>query len=251
MLSTRLVGVALAVGLGLLTVLAWMSIPLTPGVNPLILLVLWFNLAIMLTALGIEAGRRPYSLHLMHLVCMFLFLGASSLLQYSAGRLGVAGPIGNVAPQILPAAATPTLWLAGYLAAYEGPRLLGLLRRPGPVSRFLVRPIVPSRALLLACLGILGLLYLGAMGLVGAQTRGAAGAALADFSQQTGAGGLTGAVYIISSNLARALPMVALLAAVLVLVRANASRAACFSPASKASAPANSASVMTRRGRAG
>jgi len=224
MLSTRLVGVSLAVGLGLLTGLAWMSISLSPGLNPLVLLVLWFNLVIVLTALGVEAGRRPYSLHLMHLICMFLFLGASSLLQYSAGTLGVAGPIGSVAPQILPAAATPTLWLAGYLAAYEGPRLLGLPRRPGATARFLGRPILPSRAFVMVCLGIVGLVFLGAMGMVGAQTRGAAAGAITDFSRQSGAGALTGAVYIISANLARALPMVALLAALLVLIRGSRGR---------------------------
>jgi len=220
----HLVAMGLAISLGLLTGIGWELVPKAPNLDPLVVLVLWFNLVVILTALAIEAGRRPYSLHLMHLICLFLFLGAASLLQYSRGRLGVAGPIGGVASQMLPAAAATTLWLAGYLAAYEGQRLFGSPRRLGAVSRFLVRPIVPSRALVLGCLAIVGLVYLGAMGLLGAETRGAAEAALVEYSQQAGAGGLTGALFIVNANLTRALPMVALLAALLVLAREHRGR---------------------------
>jgi hypothetical protein len=136
----------------------------------------------------------------------------------------VAGPIGSLRPQILAAASATTLWLAGYLTVYEGQRLLGKRRRNGAAARFLVRPILPSRAFALACVGVVGLVYLAAVGLLGVGTRGAAAAAIQGFSEGAGVGGLSGTLAILNSNLMRMLPVVALLAALLVLTRASRGR---------------------------
>ncbi len=229
-LGNRIVAWAIAIGLGIATLIGAISIPDPPKPNALVLMLLWINLALILIGLGSELGRRPYSLHLMHLISLFLFLGAASLLQYTAGRFGVAGPIAAVRAQVLPAVATTTLWVVGYLSAYELRRLM--LQGPGriPKARFLTRPITLPRAFLITGLGFLGLIYLAAAGLLGVGTRGAAEAAIADFSIGAGAGNLTGTFYIINYNLARALPPLALLSALLVLLRDPRSRSLALLP---------------------
>lgn len=217
--GNRVVGFVVAFVLSLATLIGWQTIPHAPRLDPVLLVILWLNLALILAALGIEVGRRPYSLHLMHLVALFLFLGSASLLQYSRGTFGVAGSLGAVRKQILPAAIAISLWLVGYLIAYEFRRAALARRAQKPASGFLSRPVTPIRALLLSLLAILDLAYLGVMGLLGVSTRGAAEEAIAVFSSSAGAGNLSSAFYIINFTLARPLPPVALLAGLLVLLR--------------------------------
>jgi len=223
-IGQSLVAWGIAIGLGLATSFAWFIIPHAPNLDPLIVLVLIFNVTLILVALGFEIGRRPYSLHVMHLISLFLFLGISSLLQYSGGRFGVAGPTRNVSAQILPAAASVTLWLVGYLIAYEGSRSLRVRRRPGPVARFLLRPITSSSALVLGIAGVLDFVLLAGIGLLGVTTRGAAETAMGDFARGAGAGDYTGTLFIVSGTLLRPLPVIALLVVLLILSRGDRGR---------------------------
>jgi oligosaccharide repeat unit polymerase len=215
MTGQRSLGAIIATALALATFAGWLAIPHARGLDPLVVVLLWLNVALILTGLGAEVGRRPYSLHLMHLISMFLFLGAASLLQYSRGVLGVPGPIITVQPQILPSVAATTFWMIGYLSAYELRRLLSARPRKG----FLSRELNFTRIFLLSQMAIVCLVFLAAAGMLGVTTRGASEAAIADFSETAGAGRLGGSLYIVISNLARALPPVALLACLLVLFR--------------------------------
>lgn len=216
-LGRTLVAWFIVLAFAAVTLLGWLSLERASNADPMVVVVLWFNAIVILLALGFEIGRRPYSLHVMHLVAMFLFLGASSLFQYSRGYLGVPGSIVGMDRHILPAALAPTLWLAGYLVAYEGRRFIG-----GPVRGGLIeRPLTSNRVMLLGLFAIVGLAYLGVAGLIGVTTRGAAEANLQDFARDlaigTGATAYGRTFYILTYNLARALPCVALLSALLLV----------------------------------
>lgn len=210
----------LVLGFGIATLAGWLSLTHSSSADAMVVVVLWFNILLMLAALGFEMSRRPYSLHVMHLVAMFLFLGAASLFQYSRGILGVPGSIGPLHRYMMPAALAPTFWLAGYLIAYETRRAIG--RRP--VGKLLNRPLTTPRVGLLGVFAIVGLVYLAAVGLIGAATRGAAESAIRNFAIDSGAGLYSVTIYILTYNLARALPPVSLLAVVMLLVGDRKSR---------------------------
>lgn len=203
----------LVLALAMATLAGWLSIPRSPSADTLVILIIWFNIILTLGALGFEVARRPYSLHVMHLFAIFLFMGAASLFQYTRGILGVPGPISELRQQILPAAFATSLWLIGYLVAYESRRVIG----GRPNGNFLNRPLTLARVMLLAGFALLGLLYLASAGLLGATTRGAAESAVADYAIESGAGAYSTTLYILTSNLARALPPMSLLAALLLL----------------------------------
>lgn len=216
----------LVLAFGAMTLFGWLSLEHASNADPMIVVVLWFNAIVILVALGFEIGRRPYSLHAMHLIAMFLFLGASSLFQYSRGYLGVPGSIVGMSRHILPAALAPTLWLAGYLMAYEGWRSIGRPARGG----LLERPLTSPRVMLLGGIALVGLVYLAVAGLIGVSTRGAAEQNLQDFARDlaigTGATAYGRTFFILSYNLARALPCVALLSALLVMAADRRQRTA-------------------------
>ncbi len=188
-----------------------------------IMLVILVNILLQLGFLGVEASRRPYSLHLMHLLSLFLFLGASSLYQYTVGYFGVAGPISGMKQNIMPAALTVTLWIVGYLAAYELHRLM--VRTPrGPMVRFLERPLTLSRVRIVLALAVLSLMYLAATGLGGSATRGAALESMREFASQSGAGQYTSVWYMLNLLLFRAFSLVALLGGLIMLARNRRAR---------------------------
>jgi hypothetical protein len=203
----------LVLALAVATLIGWLNVPRSPSADTLVILIIWFNILVTLGALGFEISRRPYSLHVMHLFAIFLFMGAASLFQYTRGILGVPGPISELREQLLPAALATSLWLVGYLVAYELRRIVG----GKPRGNFLNRPLTTSRVMLLSAFAVVGLVYLGSTGLIGATTRGAAESAIADYAIQSGAGAYSTTLYILTSNLARALPPMSLLAAILLL----------------------------------
>jgi hypothetical protein len=211
-----ILGWLVALGLGAATMAAWAALPHAPEAEPLVLLILWLNLILILVPLGAEIGRRPYSLNLMHLLSMFLFLGAASLLQYTRGVLGVPGPIRNVQGQVATAALATTFWMTGYIVAYEFRRTLG---SKTPRAGFLNRPLTMPRILLLSVLALAGLVFLASADLLGVTTRGAAERAMISYAETAGAGRYSNVLFILTSNLARALSPVALMAALLLMLR--------------------------------
>jgi oligosaccharide repeat unit polymerase len=216
------VGWTISFFLAAATLVGWLGDPIAANADPVVIAIIWFNITVTLAALAVEIGRRPYSLHVMHLVAIFLFMGAASLFQYSRGVLGVPGPIGLLQRQILPASLATSLWLMGYLLTYELRRAIG----QSPEGRFLSRPLVYSRVMILNALAVVGLVYLASAGLLGATTRGAAESAVAEYSLQSGAGAYSRTVYILTTNLARALPPMALLAALFLLADKRRRRSA-------------------------
>jgi hypothetical protein len=223
---SRLFGWATAMILGILTVVGWFMLPHAARLSPIVMLLLWFNLGAVIVGLGLELGRRPYSLHLLHLVSLYLFLGAASLYQYSVGTLGVAGPIAGVRAEIVTAAASATLWIVVYVATYEIRRVT--LRQPR--SEFLMRSISISRALTLTAIAVPALVYLAGGGLIGTSTRGAAEQAIAELSVGAGAGAYTRTLYILIGHLLRPIPEVALLALLLLLLREPRTRRLALTP---------------------
>lgn len=193
-----------------------------------ILLLLWINSVIMLVGLGIEASRRPYSLNLMHLMALYLFLGAAALFQYASGEFPLAGPIVLLRPELLVASVAISIWVLGYLVGYEATHLL---TRPGtgPATRFLNRPIPHSRVFVLLVIALVSLFYLAAIGLTGASTRGAARAAVEQYAGIDPMGGAGGArfglaYFLFHQMFLRALSPFAFLAGLLLLARDPRSR---------------------------
>jgi len=205
------------------TAVSWFSLPHSGAARAGVMLVIWLNILLILGAMAVEARRRPYSLHLMHLLALFLFLGTASLFQYTRGTFGVAGPIESVREQVLPCAFAVTLWILAYVAAYEGSRTFGSRRR-GPVTRFLHRPITPFRASVNLLLALLTLGYLSALGLAGITTRLSASDAMHGYAAESGAASYGLGFLLIHALLLRAYSLVALLAAVLLLARERRAR---------------------------
>lgn len=209
------------------TLAGWLSLDRAVNASAGVTVMILMNIVVMLVALGIETSRRPYSLHLMHLLSLFLFVGASALLQYSSGTFGVAGPISLVRDQIIAAVVAVTLWLLGYLSAYEGQRAL-VAGPQGPMVRFLERPLTVSRTRFVLVLAVISLLYLTATGVAGAATRGAVLESMREYANQSGAGEYTSVWYMLNLLLLRAFSLVALLAALLVYFRDRSSRSGPF-----------------------
>ncbi len=212
--------VATTLGLVLLALTLYgVNVVAQPGVsgNPTLAAILWINTLIMVAALVLELRRRPYSLHLMHLLALFLFMGASALFQVSAGRFAVAGPIETLRKELLPAAIVVSLWIVSYLSAYE---LHQNLARPIPhdaIGRFFDRGVSAQRVLVLHFFAIGVLTYLGVIGLLGLATRGAAEEALLDnASIAAGVSGFALALKVINQYVLRGLPLIVMIAGFLV-----------------------------------
>ena len=207
--------------------LSWLTLPRSGQADTAVMALIWVNTTVLIAALALEARRRPYSLHLMHLLAMSLFVGAASIFQYSTGRLALAGPIAPLQSQIQVGVVAVSLWILGYLAGYELHRRLGR-RHGGSVSAFLCRPVTLIRAHVFMMLAIVSLLYLAAIGLAGVGTRGAATEAMIEHTLATGTGALGLGYHLIHSMLLRAFSPVAVLVGMVVLVRLPRSRTPIF-----------------------
>lgn len=222
-LGPTLVAVAVSFALFAGTIIGWLWLDRSPAARTGVMLLILVNATVMLGAMALEMGRRPYSLHLMHLLALFLFLGASSLFQYSRGIFGVAGPIAAVGGQILPAVIAVSLWLVGYLAGYVGQNRISSGVH-GPMVRFLERPLAPLRTGIVLGLAVISLLYLAATGLAGAATRGAVLESMASYALESGAGAYTSVWYMVNLLLIRSFSLVALMGGLLVFWRDRSSR---------------------------
>jgi len=191
------------------------------SVDPLVIAVIWINITLMLGALTVEIARRPYSLHAMHLICLFLFLGAPAILQYTRGVFAVAGPIGLYRTETVQAVFAVFLWVLTYVVVYELHQRRSRSNARGPVSGFLSREVSARRVSIILLFAILALVYLGVVvGLSGATSRAGAGKAAMEFTLSQGetlGGGLV--FHLLNTLLLRAFPFVALAAGMLVLRR--------------------------------
>lgn len=209
------------------TVAGWAILPKGAGTNSGITALLWCNLTLMLGGLALEARRRPYSLHLMHLLALTLFMGVGAVLQYSSGTFPTAGPVAYLRNAVLPAALAITIWTFSYILSYEIAHR-SMSPAGGAVTRFLNRPVPRFRVVALLALALVSLFYLASIGLSQTFVRGAATAAMAEHaglrSWAPTAGGLGLAYYLFHQQLLRIFSPFALLAGVLLLVRDRGSR---------------------------
>jgi len=173
----------------------------------------WINLLVVVGALVVEIRRRPYSLHLMHLLALFLFLGIAGLLQLSSGRFAVAGSVEDLREELSSASVAVSFWLVTYLLVYE------LRRRMAPAvgrdgfTRFFERPLSPSRVLALHLIAIAVLAYLGLIGLLGLTTRAAAEETLiSNANVAAGGSGFALALKLLNQYILRGLPLIVMIA---------------------------------------
>ena len=227
--STAVSSLLLFVALLGMTIWGWSVTDMSPAANTGVVLLLWVNAAMMLAMVAIESGRRPYSLHLMHLLALFLFTTASGLFQYTSGSFAVSGPITSFKKAIPIAVMAVTLWTIGYIVAYEFTNLTKRTGR-GSLTRLLNREISTGRVFGFMVIGILSVLYLAAIGLAGASTRGAARAATEQFAGIDSAAGIGGGgtlglgYFLIHELLLRALSPFALLVGMLLFARHKPAR---------------------------
>lgn len=208
--GARLPGPLVALGLAAATAIGWSRIAPSSG-GGVVLAIVMLNVAILLVAMAVEINRRSYSLHLMHLLCVFLFLGAPALFQVRSGQLAVAGSVRLLSDELVVAAAAVTAWLVAYIGAYElQRRFLGHAGPRGPVTRYLAREISPARVLVAMAAGMAALAYLAAIGLAGVTTRGAANETLQEFAAQAGYYRYGLAIHLLHTLVLRALPLVAI-----------------------------------------
>jgi hypothetical protein len=189
--------------------------------NPVVIAVIWINITLMLGALTVEIARRPYSLHAMHLISLFLLLGPSALFQYSLGVFVLAGPISLYQNATGQAVFAVFLWVLTYVVVYELHQRRSRSDASGPVSGFLSREVTARRMKVILVLAIPALVYLGAVvGLSGATARGAGAEAIWEYTLSQGEPLGGGLVFLQLNKLGvRAFPLVALAAGMLVLRR--------------------------------
>ena len=184
-----------------------------------VITLLMMNVTVLCLGIGVEVSRRPYSLHLMHLVSVFLFLGAPAVFQYARGRFAIAGPIGGVGPYVLPTAFAILGWITTYLIFYETHHRFSRISARSPVRRFLSREVSSTRAFAALVLSALVIVYLAlVVGLTGLGTRAATEQKLADFTAESaGSSGFYTLILLVNGLLLRAFPLVALGAGIQIL----------------------------------
>lgn len=173
--------------------------------------------ALLGTLLFDEIRRRPYSLNLIHLIAVYLLMGASALYQVAMGSYPLTH-FNTVQPgRAEMVNAVVILWLFFYAAGYYWRRVLPRQATEGIVARFLSRNVSlgQTNIALLLCVPVFG--YLLWLGLGGVVTRAGATETLASSD--------TGPIYLINKVFARALPFIAALAAFLQIRRLGVFRA--------------------------
>lgn len=217
-------GIGMVLGVGLLAGYYTLPTEAAATSRTSVLTVLWLNVILMIGAIVVEVRRRPFSLHLMHLLSLFLFFGVAGLCQYAIGNYALAGPVALMAPYNFTAAAVTSMWIISYLLTYEGIGYFSRGSPSGPVLRFLARPLTPVRALINLCGGFAMVGYLAALGLAGTFTRAGTEEAVTDYALRSGAPEYQGPFFIIHFFLLRAYPLVAFMAGLLVYTRFPGSR---------------------------
>lgn len=203
-------GIAIAV-LALATILGALQIGGSGSPSIGSLLTFLVILSILWGALLLEIPRRPFSLHLMHLIAMYIFLAVAPLYQVIYGLFPLELFARVDSRYVLRANLLVTLWLLFYLAFYSVGRRLTLLRLARRGETRLARVVSPWRinAALLVSFGVMG--YLAALGLAGITTRAGAFEAVATAGSSP--------LMLINNVFVRAFPVVALGAGGLLLAR--------------------------------
>lgn len=190
-----------------------------PQAQMSVVFLLMMNVLLLSVGIGVEATRRPFSLHLMQLLSVLLFLGAPAVFQYARGRFAIAGPISPLSEYILPTAFAVFAWISIYTLVYE---LHHRTTRPsmrGSAARFLTREVSSTRAFAVLMLSAIIIVYLAVVvGLTGLGTRAASEQQLAEFvAESAGGSGFGTLISLVNGLLLRAFPLVALGAGLQVL----------------------------------
>lgn len=170
--------------------------------------------AITIGAIMFEVRRRPYSLHLIHLIALLVLLEFVPLLQYVRGRFphALQFPMGE--DDVVMANMAVLLWVISYLAAvYVGTRID--VRRLGFLGPLLGLKTDAKRLRLGFALAMLACAYLAARGVGGSFTRRAFGD---NFGASNSLDLLFGSVFV------RSMPLMLTAALIHMLVQQPSSR---------------------------
>lgn len=208
--GSPLVGLATGLMLWTATLAGFALMPMSPSAEGSVILLLMMNVTFLSIGIGIETARRPFSLHVMHLVSVFLFLGAPALFQYTRGQFAIAGPIAGVRPYIGPAALAVMLWILTYTVVYELHHRIARSAR-GWDYRYLSREVTKRKSVFILALSVAVLVYLAVVvGLSGVGTRSGTEERLAEFTAETAGGsGFYMVVKLVNGLVLRALPLIA------------------------------------------
>jgi len=171
-------------------------------------IVLFFPImAALMIFLFFEIRKRPYSIHLMHLISLLLFVGLSPMFQVVRGEFPLVMKSQIVVKNVVLANLACLFWLLSYCAAYYLTERRASHESRG-LDRFLRAPVSIGGAGLMLALVPLALGWLWAVGLGGTATRDAAEAAL---------NRVEGPLQLVTQTFVRGFPFVALTTSIAVL----------------------------------
>jgi oligosaccharide repeat unit polymerase len=127
--------------------------------------------AITLASILLEARARPFSLHLMHLLALFVFMELTPLLQFVGDTFPQYNMIQIEPEDVLVANIILMLWLGMYFLGYRFGKLMAERLYLARITRLLCQPLDPLRIKFGGVIALIALAYLAYRGLGGAFTR--------------------------------------------------------------------------------
>ncbi len=181
--------------------------------------ILWFMpvLVVLWAALFLEVRQRPYSLHLMHLIAVYVLLAAAPMYQVAIGAFPLQRYARPIEAHVLAANISVLLWLTGYLFAYA---IVTFVHRTFPDragNSRLSAEVSSSRIWVGLLLAIPVFAYLWSQGLAGVVTRKGASEAFSDLGASS--------LVLVNKVFVRAVPIVGLAAGLLLVRKLGALRA--------------------------
>jgi len=172
-------------------------------------------LGITLLSILLEARTRPFSLHLVHLLALFVFMELAPLLQFLSDTFPRYNLVQIGAADVLIANIILMLWLGFYLLGYRFGCVLAKHVQLTKVTGILCQPLNPYRVKTGGVIAFIALAYLAYRGLGGVFTRKAYGE-IVDPSNTVD--------FLLTTVFVRAIPLLALAALLLLILDARKER---------------------------
>jgi len=154
---------------------------------------------ILIVAIFIESSNRPYSLHLIHVVLLFLLMVLAPFYQYLSGSFPWDGGLSFENNDVIFANVLVMMWVSMYLSGYWLSKRVFHNRYIEPISSLLMHEITKNKIKILSLLSIAVIAYLAVMGYGGVYTRAGYEAITYKYGQ---------IYYLIMSYFVRAIPYV-------------------------------------------
>jgi hypothetical protein len=128
-------------------------------------------LTVLWVLLFVEMRKRPYSLHFIHLIALYIFLAAAPMYQVALGEFPLERHAGVTSHYVILANAACALWIAGYSAGYFYTHFVVSRKPEWRLARNLRREVSTGRVRTCLLLIFPVLAYLVYMGFGGVLTR--------------------------------------------------------------------------------